>query len=304
MNIRTRLAGAVVALGVLGTLATVTSGPAEAAIPVLCPILNNVHPAPDPMRITLVNYDFGAGEHVDGEPDSCGTLTWDLTGGTITPRLTGNLYARNAVGTEVRMRLRHRDVDGTLLASSNGAPKQVLSNDVEDNTFAINLGAYSNPAIYQVDVELQQKVAGLWETKGTDTAYIGSAAKADDLVRILATGQDFGDGPFVNGEPDGSGTLTWDLANDTIEPRLRGTLYMTNAAGTRAQMRMTFFDVHGNELGSTTGGLSEPTLNGTRTFAVDFANFPNLYIYSAVVTLEVDVFGTWTPQGNAVTVSI
>ena len=304
MRKRTPLTAVLAGLAVLGTVGPASASSVQIPIVLSCPIPINVHPTPDNVKIELVNYDFGSGEHVSGEPEGCGTLTWDLTGGTITPRLTGNLYAKNAIGTEVRMRLRHRDVHGTLLGTTFGATKQVTSNDVEENTFPINLGNYSNPAIYQVDVELQERIGGSWTTMGSETEHIGSADKGDDAVRILDTGLDFGTGVFVGGEPAGSGTLEWDLAGATIEPWLSGTLYMTNAAGTRAQMRMTYFDVHGNRLGSTTGGINEPTLNGTRTFAVDFGNFPNPYVYSVEVTLEVDVFGTWTGVGYPVTMSI
>ena len=157
------------------------------------------------------------------------------------------------------MRLRYRDVDGTLLETQPGGTKEVTSNDVTE--FTIDLGDYSDPLIYRVDVELQQKLGGVWQTLGTEREYIGSQSKSPDNVLNTAVGQDFGTGPFSGGQPSAPGTLTWDLANDTITPRLTGDLIMVNSQGTRARMRITSYDVHGNELSRFASDTKEPASN-------------------------------------------
>jgi hypothetical protein len=273
---------------------------------VLCP--NPVlpaNPSNDPVRIVLgANFDFGSAGGLDSnnEPAGCGLLTWDLANGTITPRLTGSLYARNAIGTTIRMSLKHRDVDGTLLHTTNQPEKLVETDD--ETEFSVNLGGYDDPDIYQVDVELQQKVNGVWETEGTESEYIGSSTKAADAVRLLDTGRDFGSGNFTNGAPAGSGTLTWDLANNTITPRLTGDLYMINAKGTQARVRLSHYDVHGNLLRKMASATKEPLNNALNTYPVTVAGYSNPEIYRVVAQMQVKVGNTWTVVGTPVTVYI
>ena len=266
----TLIGAAVASVAVLGAaLPASAAPPAPAQIPVLCPVLGTPPPVDDNVRIVLPqNFDFGDGElNSSSEPSGCGTLTWDLANGTITPRLEGTLFAKNAIGTEVRMRLRYRDVDGTLLETQPGGTKEVTSNDVTE--FTIDLGDYSDPLIYRVDVELQQKLGGVWQTLGTEREYIGSQSKSPDNVLNTAVGQDFGTGPFSGGQPSAPGTLTWDLANDTITPRLAGDLIMVNSQGTRARMRITSYDVHGNELSRFASGTKEPSSNAVARFPIN-----------------------------------
>jgi hypothetical protein len=308
MRKRSTFLGAVAAVASTAVLATAAApaaaSSAHAAIPVLCPVIVGT-PSNDPVRIVLsANYDFGSagGLNSNLEPAGCGTLTWDLANGMITPRLTGSLYAKNAIGTRVRMRLRHRDVDGTLLATTTG-PQKVVDSDAEME-FPISLGAYSNPLIYQVDVELQQKINGLWETQGTESEFIGSPNKGADAVRALSTGRDFGSGVFTNGAPAGSGTLTWDLANNTITPRLTGTLYLINSSGTQVRMRMSHYDVHGNLLKKMASATQEPGDNLLNTYPVNLAGYSSPEVYRVVAEITVNVGGTWTAVGTPVTVYI
>lgn len=294
--------GAIAAVAALGTALPATSSPAQAST-LACAVPIGVFPAPDPIRIETVGYDFGdGGLDSSNAPVGCGTVSWDLGNGTITPRLTGTLYAKNGIGTEIRMRLRHFDVDGTLLQTTNGSTKQVLTDDVEE--FPIVLGNYSNPLTYRVDVELQLWDGTEWDTRGTQSANIASATKAADAVRILSNGKDFGTAPFVNGAPSGSGTLTWDLANNTITPRLTGNLYLLNSTGTRVRMQMKHYDIHGNRLITAAGATHQPTSDALQTIPINLANYSNPEIYKVEVSLTVDVFGTWTPVGNTVTVTI
>jgi hypothetical protein len=298
--------GAVASAAALATAAApVMSSPAH-AIPVLCPVtVLGGNPSNDPVRIVLpANFDFGSAGGLDSnnEPAGCGLLTWDLANGTITPRLTGSLYARNAIGTTIRMSLKHRDVDGTLLHTTNQPSKLVETDD--ETEFPVNLGAYNDPLIYQVDVELQQFVNNAWSTEGTASVFIGSSSKSPDAARTLATGQDFGSGNFTNGAPAGSGTLTWDLANSTITPRLTGNLYMINGKGTQARMRLSHYDVHGNLLKKMAGSTREPNNNALNTFPINLAGYSNPEIYRVEVAMQVKVGNTWTVVGTPVTVYI
>jgi hypothetical protein len=286
--------GTIAALAVLGSTVPVGTTPAHASTP--CAVFLPSDPPPDAVRINRVNFDFGgnAGLDENNDAENCGTLTWDLANGTIKPRLTGTLYAKNSIGTTVRMSLRHRDVDGTPLGRTNTQPKEVLSDDVEE--FPINLSGFNSPLIYQVDVELQQETSpDVWEVQGSQTVYIGSSTKAPESVRLLGAGEDFGGGNFTSGAPAGSGTLTWDLASNTIRPRLTGNLYVQNGLGSDFRMRMRHYDVHGNHLGGSVSGRKEPTSNTVQTFSINMSAFSNPEIYRTEVSIEVDVFGTWTP---------
>jgi hypothetical protein len=290
--------GTLAALAVLGSTVPVAVSPAHAST--VCATFLPSNPPPDAVRINRVNFDFGgdAGLDENNDAENCGTLTWDLANGTIKPRLTGTLYAKNSIGTTVRMSLRHRDVDGTLLHTTNNQPQEVFTDGLEE--FPINLFGYSSPLIYRVDVELQQETsADVWEVKGSQTVYIGSSTKSPDSVRLLGVGEDFGSGNFTGGAPAGSGTLTWDLANNTIRPRLTGNLYVQNGDGSDFRMRMRHYDVHGNHLGGSVTGRKEPTSNGVQTFSINMAAFSSPEIYKTEVSIEVDVFGTWTPTDAA-----
>jgi hypothetical protein len=307
MRKRSTFLGALAAVASTAALAAVaapvTSSPAQAAA-VLCPVIGGI-PSNDPVRIVLpANYDFGSAGGLNGnnEPAGCGSLRWDLANDTITPRLSGSLYAKNAIGTTIRMSLKHRDVDGTLLHTTNTASNLVETND--ETEFPINVGAYANPRIYQVDVELQQLVSGAWSTLGTESEFIGSSSKSPDSARSLGTGQDFGAGNFTSGAPAGSGTLTWDLANNTITPRLTGTLYMINARGTQARMRLSHYDVHGTLLRRMAGSTHEPSKNTLNQYPINLAGYSNPEIYRVEVAMQVKVGNTWTVVGTPVTVYI
>ena len=190
MRKRSTFLGAVAAVASTAVLATAAapaaSSSAQAAIPVLCPVIVG-NPSNDPVRIVLsANYNFGSAGGLDSnfEPDGCGTLTWDLANGTINPRLTGTLYAKNAIGTKVRMSCSHRDVDGTLLWTTNIPPKLVGSDDVDgvpDQPVGVQQPA-DLPGRCRAPAGDQRRLGG----PGHRVVYIGSSTKAPDAARRSA----------------------------------------------------------------------------------------------------------------------
>jgi hypothetical protein len=200
--------GTLAALAVLGSTVPVAVSPAHAST--VCATFLPSNPPPDAVRINRVNFDFGgdAGLDENNDAENCGTLTWDLANGTIKPRLTGTLYAKNSIGTTVRMSLRHRDVDGTLLHTTNNQPQEVFTDGLEE--FPINLFGYSSPLIYRVDVELQQETsADVWEVKGSQTVYIGSSTKSPDSVRLLGVGEEAATSRVARRPAAGPSRGTW-----------------------------------------------------------------------------------------------
>jgi hypothetical protein len=299
-----RAAAAVAAIAAVGTIGSAGSGTAQ-AIPVLCPVIIDEVPAPDPIRIATIGYDLGSGGMDGNEPAGCGTLSWGAADDTFTPHLDATLYAKNAMGTDVRVRLRHYDVDGTLLATSNGARHEVGSNDVEE--FDISLGQYSDPLIYRVDVEIQLWVDDdHWETiaGATESEYISSSDQAPDDVLIAEVGTDFGEGTLVANAPSDPGTLTWDLSDDTTRPTLQGTLFTKNSDGTELRMRMRHYDAFGNLLAEKYGAIHRPTGTALETFPIDLANYASPLIYRTEVEITVKVGNDWVGVGTPVTVFI
>jgi hypothetical protein len=301
MRTHTRLVG-VLGIAVLSAAIPAMAPLAEASNPTI-PIQATCLPALDtwvePVLLTGRDYDFGEGLLEGGEPTRCGALDWGLTGentatpadDNIAPRLSGRIFAKNAPHTIVRMKMVYRDVHGDVLETVRGLRKEVGGAD--EVSFAIDeLGDYSSPSIYSIDIELQQLINAerpdeYWDTKRSTSVHLGSPSKAPDDVRLTARGQDFGGPPFTGGQPTGSGTLRWDRSSGTLDPHLTGDLFLDNSPGTPTRVRMTFYTVHGYQLGSITTPTEEVGNSDLWTLPVDLSANESDYIYAVDVSLEI-----------------
>lgn len=143
------------------TLKTVEAGSSENGgsqipqipqIPQIAQIALAVQPPPDPVRLTALNVDFGAGTFVQGVPSAFGMLTWDLLSGTVEPRLTGTLYMNGSLGREAKMQMRFFDVFDNLLANKTDGSVTPSSNGLEE--WSVDMAPYANNAIYRVEVSI------------------------------------------------------------------------------------------------------------------------------------------------------
>jgi hypothetical protein len=145
-----RIFGAAAATTAIALAAT--AGPAMAA-PTDPVLLNNAELA---FGTTFVGNDATVG----------GTLDWNQSGATTTPRLTGNLYIQNAAGVESRMVIEHYPsaTDHSTHIDRQGGTK--IGTGVFLNAFSVLVGGV-NSTYTHVHVLLQKKEAGVWRTKAT-----------------------------------------------------------------------------------------------------------------------------------------
>ena len=119
-----------------------------------------------------------------------------------------------------------------------------------------------------------------WAAAAAAAAGIALAAAApasawdNDRPRITNQGIDFGTNWDGFGAPINGGELHWHTeSNGNVDPHLVGNLYLNNSSGTRARMKIEYFDADHNEIGEEFGGIVDAPDNGLHTFAVDLEPF-------------------------------
>jgi hypothetical protein len=134
-----------VALGLAGIGVTVLAFPSQAS----------ANPPPDLVRLTSSNIDLGDASFINGAPIGFAFLTWDTSGGTVTPKLDGYLHLDSARGMHAQIRMEYYDVFGTKLATKYGGTVVPTDDDHHAyRTSGLAAGPYANPAIYRVNIAL------------------------------------------------------------------------------------------------------------------------------------------------------
>jgi hypothetical protein len=112
-------------------------------------------PAPDFVRLTSTNLDLGDATFLNGAPLAFATLTWDVSGGTVRPKLDGYFHTDSARGMHAQIRMEYYDVFGTKLATRyGGAVTETDDLHHAHHTDYLATGPYANPTIYRVNVAL------------------------------------------------------------------------------------------------------------------------------------------------------
>jgi hypothetical protein len=130
-------------------------------------------PAFDPVQLASSTVDFGNGGLLPSpidDPISFGVFDWDTSNGTVTPRLTGEMYLTDAQGMPARMYMSYYDVFGTRLAVKHSTASTALNNGTFTRT--IDMAPYDNPAIYKVVVWTAFNVGSDWIIQSSRTVYI------------------------------------------------------------------------------------------------------------------------------------
>jgi hypothetical protein len=125
----------------------------------------------DDVKITEDGVDFGDSGWSLGAPTDDGDIYWGLTGGVVTPILTGAIHLNNSSGVCARMNLRYLTEGGTFLTARAGGT--VCAGDNGHHSWSVDLSPYSSDRIGQVKVQLQTLAAnGSWLVAGSQTESI------------------------------------------------------------------------------------------------------------------------------------
>lgn len=139
----------------------------------------------DPVHIAVFPFgkaDFGGDfEHHGGSPDRPGTLSWDLTGSTVTARLKGVVFWDDlGSGGCARARLRIYDRLGAQLGSTAVAEPVCPAGGGFAQGVRVTLER-SSPHAHKAVIDTQEATAkvGPWSTVGSRTVYFGQPGGVD-----------------------------------------------------------------------------------------------------------------------------
>lgn len=112
-----------------------------------------------------------------------------------------------------------------------------------------------------------------------------------DPIRITEQQLDFGRN-WVAGAPINSGDLDWDVTGGLVSPILNnGNIYINNASGTCARMRLEVYDINHNFLASRNGGTVCAPNGALHSWSVNFAAPGHANTTHAHVILQVQTAG-------------
>jgi hypothetical protein len=116
-------------------------------------------------------------------------------------------------------------------------------------------------------------------------------AYADDLVKFTEQELDFGRN-WVAGAPLNSGELAWDFIGFLVSPTLsNGNIYINNASGTCARMRLETYDANHVFLGYANDGRVCAPDGSLNSWSVNVSAPANFFTTHAHVILQVQTAG-------------
>jgi len=205
----------------------------------------------DSVMILGDGYDLGGSTgFTNGKPDEPASLTWTQNWFGLTPNLTGYFQFDDA-GKCARVKLISYDSTGAQAGdpdySDNACPSDNSQQHREVKSGG-NSGVLANIGAASVKVILQTLgTDGSWSNVGNKTVTFGPVLDTDN-VQILTQYVDLGSGTTDDIKPSGSATLTWNATGGIINPKLAGTLFVTNSRGLCFHMKATYKDHDGNTL--------------------------------------------------------
>jgi hypothetical protein len=120
-----------------------------------------------------------------------------------------------------------------------------------------------------------------------------------DPIKITTQELDFGADPWVLGAPLNSAVLGWDNTNGQKSAILSGTLYINNASGTCARMRLETYDANHLFVNSRNGGTVCAPNGALHSWTVYFDTAASSTITHAHAVLQVqNSDGTYSDAGT------
>jgi hypothetical protein len=236
----------------------------------------------DDVRLTSVGYDFGESGFAFGEPTNSGEIHFHHeNGGQIRPHLLGVIHLNDADGTCGRMRMEYYNNAGTWLNTSYGGA--VCVTDDQHHSWSVDLDPYSNSAIQSVRVSVQKETVAGWSTTASTTYSMDTHS---DSVKITEDGVDFGDDSWSFGQPSGSGSVSWTIANGVVTPRATGIIHLNNSSGECARINLRYLTETGSYIDSRPGGTVCSPDNAHNRWSVNLAPYGHRDIGQVQVQLQ------------------
>jgi hypothetical protein len=293
-------AGIALAACAVGLPATSHAAPALATACFLP--TSSLGPGPKTASLTLNGSDvtFGSSglDSTTHNPVCPGTVAWDLSANSVSAHVTGVLTQRNNAGITARLNVRSYDVFGTQLHTKYGSFTATKNLD----THPIDITTTADPATYRVRLTTQKLNGTSWVDVDDASAYLGSKSHPDVDATIYGSLEKFGgDGGLDSSfRPIKPGQLYWDFDGGYVRAGVKGDIYFHNQAGAHARMRLVSYDVHGNQVDDWPMPTKSATVDGVDTEPVWYETAGKNSIYHSVLTLEVDIGGTWKTKGSPV----
>src|SRR5262245_6080410 len=257
----------------------------------------------DSVLILGDGYDVGGDGFTNGAPDGPASLTWTQNWFGLTPQLTGKIHFNNAEKC-ARVKLISYDSAGAQVGdpdySDNSCPndKAHYGKDIKSGG---NSGVLGNIGAASLKVILQTlNTDGSWNNVGNQTVTFGPVLDTDN-VQILTQYADLGSGTTDGTKPSGSATLTWNATGGIINPRLAGTLFITDSRGLCFHMKATYKDHDGNPLDVPRIG-DEHCLDdslSSHTYPVNMSSFSSGAVFEVTYAIEEkDASGVYESVGE------
>jgi hypothetical protein len=253
----------------------------------------------DSVKLTSQHVDFGDDWWGIGGPLGSGELSFEYSGGKITPHLKGTIHLDDADGMCGKMRMEAFDAAGTMLDRSYGG--EVCAHDDSHHAWDVDLAPYSDASIASVEVAIDEETANGWFTMDKQT-YVANTFSDD--VKIKEDGVDLGGNTFGLSDPSSPGTMYWNLHNGVSTPHLVATIWLNNSGGECARVNLRYLTDGGSELTQKHGGTICAAGNSLQGFGVDLDPYSSNKIGKVDVQLQTEgTNGNYTTVGSQ-TVSI
>jgi hypothetical protein len=153
---------------------------------------------------------------------------------------------------------------------------------------------------------LQKLTAGLGTVTVVAAAAVALTATpahavlvSTDPAKVTEPHLDFGAPPFILGAPSNSGVLGWDLTAGLVSPILSGTLFINNASGTCARMRLEAYDANHVLVDDRNGGTVCASSGALHQWTVYFAVPGDAATTHAHIVLQEETSpGNYTDRGT------
>ncbi|MGB0909223.1 MAG: hypothetical protein ACPGYT_02580 [Nitrospirales bacterium] len=187
--------------------------------------------------------DFGGKGFAVTSPTTSGQLNWQFRCGEMSADLEGYLHLKGMDGFCSRMRMDFRTHAHTLLTTkySNQHCPQDNQHHVwpVDINFVTSPNHFSSDKLNEVKISIERlDASGLWKAVRSEVFVLPTIQKD---VYIVADGFDFGGKAFFAGGPTNTGDATFIWSGGKVTPRVTGTLYINNAAGACARMKIEYY---------------------------------------------------------------
>lgn len=208
--------------------------------------------------LTSPELDFGGSQFANGSPTSSAILGWNPNEATreLAPFISGYMHYLNAAGVRAGIQLRLYDLWGNRLSSRIERVPVVQSQDQQVSAAQWMFADVASPLVHRANVGIVIDVSdpevgpeAVWSWVTGRNFYVFDQGGAEESVNLSGLEHHFGSSDYdANGVPTGPGYLTWDIDNQTVTPRVTGSLHAQNARTTEVSLRLTTYDMFNHQL--------------------------------------------------------